>query len=63
MTRSPIVPEPVSHKPCSFQRNNVMDGYDDTSRTLRWDSKGASEAELLCLLRLYAGTLRQLHVT
>ncbi len=41
-----------------------MDGYDDdASCTLRWDSsKGGSEAELLRLLRLHAGTLKQLHV-
>jgi hypothetical protein len=40
-------------------------GYDDASRTLRWDrfkSGTGSTAELLCLLREHAGTLRQLHV-
>ena len=40
-----------------------MDGYDDATRTLRWDSrKGGTTAELLRLLREHAGTLRQLHV-
>ncbi len=36
-------------------------GYDDASRTLRWDGPG-SEEELLRLLRLHARTLEQLHV-
>jgi len=40
-----------------------MNGYDDATRTLRWDiDKGGSTAELLRLLREHAGTLRQLHV-
>ncbi len=40
-----------------------MDGYDDASQTLCWDfHKGGSTAELLRLLREYAGILRQLRV-
>ena len=40
-----------------------MNGYDNASHTLRWDCQtGGSTAELLRLLRLHAGTLRQLHV-
>ncbi len=43
-----------------------MNGYDDGTRTLRYDCrKGGSAAELLRLLRLlrlHAHTLNQLHV-
>ncbi len=39
-------------------------GYNDASRTLRWDDLrgGISEDELLRLLRQHAGALGQLHV-
>ncbi len=40
-----------------------MNGFDDATRTLRWDcEKNNTSAELLHLLREHAGTLRQLHV-
>jgi hypothetical protein len=41
--------------------SNAMDGYDDASRTLRWEMGGPT-SELLRLLREHAGTLKQLHV-
>jgi hypothetical protein len=41
----------------------VMDGYDSTSGSLRWDfQKGGSLAELLRLLHEHAGGLTQLHI-
>ena len=40
-----------------------MNGYDDSTHTLRWDQfKGGSTGELLRLLREHASTLKQLHV-
>jgi hypothetical protein len=40
-----------------------MNGYDEASRTLRWESRyGSDNEKLLRLLRKHARTLRQLHV-
>jgi hypothetical protein len=43
--------------------SNTMNGYDDATRTLRWDrAKGGTQRRAAALLREHAGTLRQLHV-
>jgi hypothetical protein len=40
-----------------------MNGYDAVSHSLSWDlEKSGSPADLMCLLRKHASTLRYLHV-